>query len=163
MHSSGERRANQSQVWAEVAEKAVVCGVRTDTSAMSDIYEQRAGDVEAYVHAFHAVPGQCGAVLGIDGTVVGFELFDSPPAFSRYLQKLIRSHALDAIETQNSEVGTPSEAAVRSFLGSIGAAATERFPALGEGEDIRLAGEGFAGAALAVHGRIVHFAGFAVT
>jgi len=41
-------------------------------------------------------------------------------------------------------------------------AAAERFPALGEGEDIRLTGEGVSGGALAANGRVVHLAGFAV-
>jgi hypothetical protein len=42
------------------------------------------------------------------------------------------------------------------------AAAGERFPALGEGEDIRLSGEGLAGGALAAGGRVVHLASYLV-
>ena len=42
------------------------------------------------------------------------------------------------------------------------AADAERFPALGEGEDIRITGNGVAGGGLAVSGRVVHLAGFRV-
>ena len=35
----------------------------------------------------------------IDGKPIGLELFDSSTVFARYLEKLMRSYALDAIET----------------------------------------------------------------
>jgi len=100
--------------------------------------------------------------VAIDGRPVGLELFDSAAAFSRYLEKLVRSYALDAIETARDKPLAPSEAEVRRFLDSIRAADGERFPALGEGEDIRLTGKGVAGGALVLNGRLVHLAGFQV-
>ena len=166
LRSHGERHANQSQVWADVADKVASCGAASETLAMADAYESRAAQVEAYVRAFRAAPRQHGAVVTIDGQPVGLELFDSAAAFSRYLSKLVRSYALDAIETADGLISAsgpaPSEAQVRSFLDRVSAAAGERFPALGEGEDIRLTGSAVAGGALAVDGRLVHLAGFAV-
>jgi hypothetical protein len=156
------RHSNQSQVWADVADKVAFCGAESETLAMSDAYESRAAQVEAYVRAFRAEPRQQGAVVAIDGRPVGVELFDSAAAFSRYLEKLTRSYALDAIETVNEKLLAPSEAEVRRFLDSIRGAGGERFAALGEGEDIRLSGKGVAGGALALDGRLVHLAGFAV-
>src|ERR1700730_10944807 len=129
---------------------------------MSDIYESRAKQLDAYVRAFRAEPRQRGAVMAIDGKSVGLELFDSAAAFTRYLEKLTRGYALDAIETQNGRALPPSAAEVKRFLDSIRAAAVERIEAIGEGEDIRLSGEGVAGGALMVEGRVVHLAGFAV-
>jgi hypothetical protein len=162
MRSTGDRRSNQSEVWADVADKAMSCRVESQTGAMSDIYEKRARDLDAYARAFRAEPRQRGAVMAIDGKPVGLELFDSAAAFARYLEKLTRSYALDAIETQKGKALAPSGAEVQRFLDSIRAAAAERFQALGEGEDIRLTGEGVAGGALMVEGRVVHLAGFAV-
>jgi hypothetical protein len=162
MVTAQARSANQSQVWADVADKVAFCGADSETLAMADAYEGRAAQLEGYVNAWHPVPRQVGAVVAIDGRPVGVELFDSAAAFSRYLGKLVRSYALDAIETANGKPLAPSEAEVRRFLESIRAADGERFPALGEGEDIRLTGKGVAGGALAVDGRLVHLAGFAV-
>src|SRR5437764_9355974 len=99
MRTHGQRRANQSQVWADVANKASACRVQSDTLAMSDIYVENAARLENYVRAFHAVAEQRGAVVAMDGKVVGLELFDSAVAFSRYLEKLVRAYALDAIDT----------------------------------------------------------------
>jgi hypothetical protein len=162
MATAQTRHANQSQIWADVADKVAFCGAASETLAMSDAYESRAAQVEAYVRAFRPAPRQQGAVVAIDGRPVGLELFDSAAAFSRYLEKLTRSYALDAIETANGKPLAPSEAEVRRFLDSIRAADGERFAALGEGEDIRLTGKGVAGGALALDGRVVHLAGFRV-
>jgi hypothetical protein len=162
MRTQGERRSNQSEIWADVANKAAFCQVESDTLAMADVYEGRAKQLDGYVRAFRAEQRQRGAVVAIDGRVIGLELFDSSSAFARYLEKLARSYALDAIETEAGKPLAPSEADVMRFLDSIRAAAVERFSALGEGDDIRLTGEGIAGGALAANGRVVHLAGFAV-
>ena len=82
------------------------------------------------------------------------------PASSPLLN--VRSYALDAIETSAGKPLAPSAAEVQRFLESIKAAAAERFDALGEGEDIRITGEGISGGALAAGGRVVHLAGFAL-
>ena len=82
-------------------------------------------------------------MLGIDGRVMGLELFDSPGAFARYLPKLVRGYALDAVETANGKALAPAEEEVRRFLERVQRASAERFAALGEGEDIRLKGEDF--------------------
>ncbi len=51
---------------------------------------------------------------------------------------------------------------VSSSLSERGTRASDQHAALGEGEDIRLKGDGFAGGALAAGGRVVHLAGYAV-
>ncbi len=162
LSATGARRSDQSQVWRDVAEKAAFCKVESGTGAMSDVYEATGKRLDHYVHAFKAEPRQRGAVVAIDGKAVGLELFDSTVAFGRYLEKLVRSFALDAIETADGEAAVPSAAEARRFLDVVQAAVAERYAALGEGEDIRITGDGLAGGALAADGRIVHLAGLAV-
>ena len=159
LRACGERRANQSQVWADVAAKADDLSVQSPTLAMSDIYVDRAPQLDTYVRAFHSLPSQRGAVVAIGGTVVGVELFDSAVAFSRYLEKLVRAYALDAIERELGEQPAPSEGDAQAFLDLVWATNAERFKALGEGEDIRLTGQRIAGGA---GGRLVHLAAFVV-
>lgn len=159
---NGERRSNQSEVWAAVADKMSFCAVESPTLAMSDAYEESAPRLNTYAAAFRADANQCGAVVAIDGKPVGVELFDSPSTFARYLERLVGSYALDAMETAANAAAVPSESVVRDFLETIADAPGERFAALGEGEDIRLSGNGLAGGALAVSGRIIHLAAFAV-
>ena len=161
LRNRGRAQADQGEVWADVADKAKFLHMESPTLAMSDFYEQSAARLADYESAFRAEPGQRGAVVAIDGRVTGVELFDSAQAFARYLAKLVRSYALDALETANGQHRAPPAAEVERFLERLRQASIETFAALGEGEDIRLAGERLSGGALAAGGRIVHLAGFA--
>jgi len=97
---------------------------------------------------------------------VGLELFDTASTFAKFLDKLVRSYALDALETADEMAGDdspePVAAEAERFLARLRAAAAQRFKAVGEGDDIRLSGEGIAGGALEAGGRIIHLAGFEV-
>jgi hypothetical protein len=163
MRSSGSRQANQGEVWGDIADKAVFFQVDSATGSMEDTYISRGKQLDAYSQAFRAEPAQRGAVAAIDGKVIGIELFDSAATFAKYLDKLVRGYALDALETANGKHLAPAAAEVERFLERIRAAAAERFSALGEGEDLRLSGEGITGAALTASGRMVHLAGYVTT
>ena len=166
LRQSGTRDANQGEVWADIADKNVLFQAAAPTGAMADGYASRGEQLGAYVAAFRAEPRQRGAVAAIDGKVVGLELFDSASTFAKYLEKLVRSYAFDALETaERTPSGqrlVPPAKEVERFLERLQAAAAETFAALGEGEDIRLSGQGVKGGALAAGGRLVHLAGFAV-
>lgn len=162
MRERGERTANQGEVWDDVAAKIHFCRAESATGSMSDAYDSSLEQLKAYTGAFRIEPRQRGAVAAIDGKVVGLELFDAPATFAKYLEKLVRSYAFDALETADGRCLAPSAEEVERFLERVRAAAAEPFAALGEGEDIRLSGNGVAGGALAAEGRIVHLAGYAV-
>ncbi len=162
LRERGTRHSDQSEVWNDIEAKMASFGASSATGAMGDAYESRAGDLDAYAQAFRPESRQRGAVVAVDGKVVGLEVFDSAAVFAKYFEKLVRSYAMDAIETANGKTLAPPEEEVRRFLEKMKAAAAERFAALGEGEDLRLSGEGIAGGALAAGGRVVHLAGYAV-
>jgi hypothetical protein len=161
LRERGTRHSDQGEVWNDIEAKMARFRVPSETGAMGDAYDSRAGDLDAYAHAFRPQARQRGAVVAVDGKVVGLEVFDSAAVFAKYHEKLVRSYALDAIETANGKSLAPPEEEVRRFLEKMKAAAAERFAALGEGEDLRLSGEGIAGGALAAGGRVVHLAGYA--
>jgi hypothetical protein len=161
LRSTGARSSNQGQIWAAVAEKASTLGHMSETMAMEDLYEKRTSDLADYARSFRAEPRQRGAVVAIDGQIAGMELFDSASAFARYFEKLVRSYAMDAVETKKDKPVVAAEQDVRRFLESLKLATAERFAALGEGEDIRLSGDRIEGGALMAEGRVVHLAGYA--
>ena len=161
MRTTGRHASDQGAIWAAVAGKAQTLGHVSETMAMEDLYEGRTGDLDGYARAFRTEPRQRGAVVAIDGKVVGLELFDSAAAFARYFRKLVRSYAMDAVETRKDATVAAAEQDVRRFLESLKTATAERFAALGEGEDIRLSGAEIEGGALMADGRLVHLAGYA--
>jgi hypothetical protein len=160
--TTGLRRANQGEVWDSVSAKMAALEASSATMSMADAYESRRSDLEDYAGAFRAEPRQRGAVVAVDGAVVGLELFDAATSFAKYLDKLVRSYAMDALESGIRRPLAPSETDVQRFIEKLTSAGTESFEALGEGEDIRLKGRGISGGALATNGRLVHLAGYAV-
>ena len=62
MSERGTRASDQHAVWAHVAQKSEALRVESPTMSMSDLYDGRSGELDGYAAAFHAEPGQCGAV-----------------------------------------------------------------------------------------------------
>lgn len=162
LRQGGGRYANQAEIWSDISAKAACLRVSSRTEAMADIYEQQSPRIEDCVKAFAPQPGQAGAVFAINGRVTGVELFDSDATFRKFMEKLVRSYAMDAIEESTPDVKPPVEEAVRRFLDDMKSAALQRFPALAEGEDLRIESDTVAGGALYAENRLMHLCAFQV-
>jgi hypothetical protein len=157
---AGERQADQGAVWRDIAEKAGRLSAASPTSAMARMYERHETDLDAFVRALPVVEGQLGALFAINGILVGLDLFDFPQTLRKLLPKLVRSYALDAVDAHGE---TPQELdpdAAARLLSATGGAHVQRFPAVGEGEDLRLDAPGVSGAALVARDRIIHLSAF---
>lgn len=160
MLRTGERRSDQSRVWEHIAAKMSALACESDTAAMADVYEQRKSKLDGYAGAFKPVSGQVGAVFAIDGRIAGLELFDSDRTFAKFLQKLVGSYALDAIESARPVRAKATLANARDFVDRVKAAATASYPSTDLGEDIRF-NQAVAGGALVHEGRVVHLSALA--
>jgi hypothetical protein len=149
-------------VWAEIASKSERMGTCSATEAMADLYEQQSARLDDYAEAFRPLERQVGAVFAINGQILGAELFDSADVFKKLMDKLVGSYALDALEEPEATREALAEQAARDFLSRVQAAAMESFPAVGEGQDLRLNGRGISGGALLADGRVVHLSAFSV-
>jgi len=156
----GRRSSDQAEVWADIAEKAERMRSSSPTEAMSAIFEHHTSRIGEYAKAFSAREGQIGALFAINGEVVGLDLFDSAATLRKFLPKLVRSYALDAIDAETERAGAHSKKEAGIFLKAVAGAEVQSFPAVGEGEDLRLSGEHLAGGALAARGRVVHLCAF---
>jgi len=160
LRANGSYRSDQGEVWDDIATKSAAFATRSDTGAMSDVFEQAKPRLDDFVTALRAVPDQCGALFAIDGRPVGLELFDSAQTFAHYLPKLVRSYAMDAVDKPQPVTERPAEVAAQAFLSEVRAAPGEAFPAVGEGQQIRLEGAAIVGSALLHRDRVLHLAAF---
>ena len=159
LRRSGDRSSDQSQVWRDISAHKDSLSVDSPTDAMSDIYEDFEPDLNRYKKAFKGQQNQVGVVFAVSGKVQGLELFDNSQTFSHYLERLVSSYALSSFADEGN-VGTVEKLDADKFIGKVKNANTERFDALGEGDDLRLSGEAMTGGALLAEGRIVHLAAF---
>lgn len=154
------RAADQSEVWEQIARKSERMSVRSPTGALSDVFESHSASVDDYVRQLRPEPGQTGAIFAIDGRIEGLELFDSPETFSKMFEKLVRSYALDALETAAGPSGVASIPDAKEFLKALAEAGRESYPAAGLGQEIRINTEELVAGGLEVNNALVHLAAF---
>ena len=157
---AGSRYASQAEVWSEIEDLDGDMGTRSPTRAMRDSYETHRQSLEQYVQALPAVKDQVGVVFALNNQPVGLDLFDHPHTLSRILPKLVRSHAMEALREPESVAEVASTDAARDFIGEIVDAATTRYPAIGEGEDLRLESNQIVGGGLEARERLIHLCAF---
>ena len=165
---TGEARSDQQWIWADIAAKAERLAVNSDTSAMSNLFDAHQPSIEEYVTAFGPVDGQRGAVFLLDGIPVGLDLFESDVVLRKLMPKLVRSYALDALDTSDGRAPKPIGAANRrdaakAFLVNVSKAAqgsAKIFPTVGLGQTMRVDDGAGAAAALLLDGTVIHLAAF---
>lgn len=159
MRTRGSRRSDQGEIWSDIAAKSAAMQAASPTGASEAIYHRHAGNLEDYAGALEWVPGQTGAVFVIDGRVAGLDLFDCSETQRRYHARLVRSYALDALESPGSADSGDPLAGIDRLIGDLFDAQAERFPGVGLGEDLRLSGK-VEGGALVAGGHVVHLFAF---
>jgi hypothetical protein len=166
--AGGGFRADQGEVWDEVAERVSFSRADAPTAAYADYYRSRRTDVEEIARAFHAVPGQVGFVAAAGDEILGLEAIGSPVVFQEVFARLLRGYAIDAVDVgflrEREAHGGPRPPAPRfdapePFLAAVAAAPVRPSPSLGLGTDLRVEGDELAGCAL-VDGTVVHLTAY---
>ena len=155
-----ERSADQAEVWDQIAQKSARMHVRSATAALSDVFDSHSASIEDYVRRLRVEPDQIGAMFAIDGKIEGLELLDSSTTFSKMFENLVRSYALDALETAAGPSRMASEDDARAFLEELAEAETSEYPAIGLGEEIRVNADNIVAGGLRVDDTLVHLVAF---
>jgi len=164
--SEGVARADQSQVWRQIAEKSARLEAHSATGAMADIFESQSSAIEAYVRELPIADNQVGAVFLLNGEPTGVDLFDHHKTFILLIPKILRGYALDAIDSRSNQSSVPSttqpvmRTRAEQFLRNVVDAPRTSFDAPGMGEKWRLSTPGISGGALIVNGDVVHMSAF---
>ena len=162
LRSRGTRHSAQSRVWDEISAKSARMDVDSSTSAAEAMYDANRASLDDYLGGFTAQEHQVGALFAINGEAVGFDLFDAVSTMEKQLPKLVQSFALDAIDESRQQPKEPGQEAAKSLLQAAGEADIERFPAVGEGDDLRIQGQGITGGGLLHNDRLVHLCVFRI-
>ncbi len=158
--------SDQLEVWGDVRQRLSDAGVDSQTLAYEDYARSRGTDVREISRAFRAVPHQVGFVAAIGDEIVGAEVIGRPEVFARAFERLLHGYAIDAVDVAFLRTAPEAQSsaprgfdAPEEFLQALGDAEATSGPSLGEGEDVRLDGQGVAGCAL-VAGDVVHLTAF---
>jgi hypothetical protein len=148
--------SDQGMVWESISQMHGAAGTSSDTSAMKDMYDQKARDLDGYLDAFGCLPEQRGCAVCIGGEVVAVETMSRDDAYGKMHRKILESHAIEASWEKKRGDARPDHEAVESFLRGAKACSETRYESVGEGYDFRYHGNGFVGSALVVGDCVVH-------
>ncbi len=156
LHMSRGHRSDQGKVWEEVARQQKVLGASSDSSAMSDTFENYKERVAEFQNKLKYVDGASGVAVAIGKKIVAVDLFDKPATCQKVWNRLLSGYVLDALEPQADEVHAEA-GDVEQLLGSANGLAWEKAEPVGEGEEYRAQqGEEVHASALAFHDAPVH-------
>ncbi len=159
--SDGSPTSDQGAVWDEVSRKLSAMGSASASQAFDQVYQDHATRLDDLAARLHP-PAEChGVVFAVAGEIAGADLFDQPATLAKLWTKLVRSYALDALETRASEVSPVTTDDASQWLRAAASAKAESYPSPGVGRDVRLEGPTLSGSALVVDEQAVHVELFA--
>ena len=150
--------SDQGAVWDGVSAALCSLGVASPTQSLSDAYDLRANAIDGFLEAFRPEPGQIGVICRIGGVLAGLDLLGSEALFARAFPKLARGSALQALAGFDKDGSASLDD--ETFLNAALSSQSDRFPAVGLGEDLRIDTEEIGGCALALDGSLVHLFAF---
>jgi hypothetical protein len=154
------RGTAQGAVWDSVHTRLEALDVDSRTRASSDAFRAHRQRLDDLAAAFEALPGQCGAVLGIGNTLC-LDAVSRPDAFSALWPKLRDGYLLDALDRLDRRATRLER--VLGFVDEVAAAEATRGPAPGLGVDLRLRGAGVVGSGLELDGELLQLSAFPTT
>jgi hypothetical protein len=161
MRAIGSRLSFQERVWDELSAKASRLGGDSPTHAMGAIYTRHSHSLNEFSRAFQWQEHQVGSAFAISGSIAGLDLFDHPAVMQHYFPKLLRSFALDALDTQGRKQISISVDLLTEFFSTISGASCFAEDSPGIGKDLRFGSNQVTGAALWAHERYLHLCMFA--
>jgi hypothetical protein len=140
---------NQAVVWEEVASNNAAVSVSAPTGTLSATYksgrvvEVRKAFLDALSRLPRNFPSAAGAVVLVNGKIVGADLFGDPKLFGRLWGKLLDSYIAEAVRREKEESATTASA--EDFLQRARQARIELGGSPGVGQQIAMEGEGLKG------------------
>jgi hypothetical protein len=157
--AAGEMRADQGEVWAEIAAKSARLAAPSPTAAMHDVYEHRRTSLADLVAKVPLHPGQVGALAAIGGRCVVLDCVSRPDVFASLQGPLLQGYALDALDAPTRVPAVPL--APEAFVAAIRGAAVIAHAGLGLGRVARFSSPPVAGTALLADDEVVQLTAFA--
>jgi len=154
-------RSDQGRIWDNIADKLERMEVPSPTAAMADAFDSYEDKLSDFFNKFQLIEWQVGAVFAIDGQILGLEGFGCHDTFKRFFEKLVKSYALDALDSRDplQEESVPPNKA-RRFIESALKGKGESHLSIGLGTNITFESRTVSGAALVEGDRIFCLSAF---
>lgn len=151
-------RSDQGSIWGAVMRSLVRTDTESSTMDLTDALK-KAKDRARSVRKNLALPKDaCGVLAGVNGEVVGLDLFDVPSTLSHLWNRLSESYLYALFETEGGARTTKKSAS--EFLRRVAAAAKPTGDSLGLGTELVIEEEEVVGHGLWYEGGVRHLSAF---
>lgn len=152
-------RPAQDEVWDAVGARLRRFDVASPNARFGDVFDQRAGEIDAFADDLELRPEQVGALACVGGAPVALDVVSRPDAFAALHDRLVRGYALDALGADAAGAGA-EPAVAEAFLARALSAAGRSVPTPGLGRAHALAGPGVVGSRLTLEGEPIALSAF---
>lgn len=160
LKESNSFMADQSKVWGVVSEYEKVFHCKSETSNLSDIFDNKKNDIEEFIKSFKMESGSNGLSVFVNHKLLNLEIFNREEIFSEYFMKLLRSAAFETINLKNNEESlTEAEAFYKTntFIDNISEMKYEVHKGVGAGMEKRFESKDMTGFELEYENRMIHY------
>lgn len=146
---AGRAAADQSRVWADVAQRLQDQGIRSDTTRMHDLYRPGSADLHATLRPTRT---QCGFAFLSGDRFLGLELFPTGGFCRRVYDKYLDSYALESQTLAPRPLPDPDRVArfLHRVVRELARSESQSFQAPGGARDLRFRSPRLHGSGLVV-------------
>lgn len=152
--------SNQGEVWDNVALFQRVADVRSSTYNLSDVYDDKAGELEEFIMHFTADNNANGLSVFLDHNLLSLDMFNRKDIYLEYFPKILRGVALEAFYmSKTKEAMQKAEAKFRTldFLDKSDTLAFTDHPGVGIGSERRFNSDEMTGFELRHQEQMIHW------
>jgi hypothetical protein len=128
--------SDQGRVWDIVSDLHSQHGVVSQTSAMSDAYDQHQQTIADYQERLKYVDSAIGLAVAVGDRVLAVDLFDKASTCQQVWNRLISGYVFDSLDADRATTCATTEA-VEQLIDSLTACDWQVTQAVGEGEEYR--------------------------
>ncbi|MEP0862110.1 MAG: hypothetical protein HRF52_11810 [Ignavibacterium sp.] len=95
--------ADQSKVWSDVNNFAMILDAHSDTGDLNDIMKSKKETLESFINEFKPDQNSNGLAIFTDSTPLSIDLFNRKDIYQEYFPKRLRSAAIEVLNLKHKE------------------------------------------------------------
>jgi len=161
-NATAARIVDQKEIWHEVAMLLKSLPESSSTQDLVSAYAARSERLESRAAAHASVAYQVGSIFTSPSRgVLGLELCSDLITYARLLPRLVQGYGLElAAPAPLAPIQRVTEEQARDFLNAVAAATLVSYPALGIGDEVRIASPSVTGSGVFVKNEVIHLSAF---
>ncbi len=154
-------RSQQGEVWDDVDSYATAFSVKSPTMNLTDVYDRKKVDFDAFIKHFPAEGGANGLAIFTDRELLNIDLFNRTDIYAEYYPRILRSAAMEVsvLKDRKNEI-TEAEAKYKTadLFDNLEKMDYTVHPGAGAGTERRYESDALTGFDLSYKDHLIHLA-----